>query len=215
MPTFFLIRHGETEYVKKGLLSGRMPGIHLNEVGLRQANELAAALGSAPIAAIYSSPLERAIETAELIARARGLEVQPAPSLLETNIGEWEGAKAKELRRLPEWKQVQRAPSRFRFPGGESFIEQQARLVAEIERIGLLHTRNENIALVFHADPIKLVIAHYLGMPLDSFQRLGCSTGSLSVLHLEESNVMVLQMNIRPPFPIFTPAQGKGTKKSR
>ncbi len=205
MPTFLLIRHGENDYVKTGRLAGRTPGVHLNARGQQQAAELGEALKDAPLAAIYSSPLERAVETAQPIARARGLEIQLLPSLMDTDIGDWQGAELKKLYKLPEWKTVQQAPSRFRFPGGESFAEQQVRLVNEIERLNKRHAAHEAVALVFHADPIKMVLAYYLGMPLDHFQRLACSTGSVTVLHLSEQGANLIKHNLTPPFKLEIP----------
>jgi len=214
MPTFLLIRHGENDYVKTGRMAGRARGVHLNEKGQKQAAELAEALRSVPLAAIYSSPLERSVETAEPIGRARGLEVQLVPGLIETDIGEWQGAELKKLTRLPAWRIVQRAPSRFRFPGGEAFIEQQTRLVSEIERLVAQHGPQDIVAVIFHADPIKLVLAHYLGMPLDYFQRLACGTGSVSVLMLTESAAMVQRINVVPPFSFPEPPKKGGHRKS-
>lgn len=209
MPLFLLIRHGENDYVKTGRLAGRAPGVHLNERGRKQAAELGEALRSAPITALYTSPLERAVETAAPIAAARGLEVITAPNLIETDIGAWQGAELKKLSRLPEWKLVQHAPSRFRFPGGESFAGQQARLVDEIERIAQAHQPEEIVALVFHADPIKLVVAYYLGMPLDHFQRIACNTGSVTALRLGKSGASLIQQNLTPPFRLEIPTAPK------
>ena len=104
MPTLLLIRHGENEYVKQGRLPGRLPGIHLNEHGQAQAKALAESLKSLPIRAIYASPLERAIETAEPLAQALGFDIQLRPALLDTHVGEWEGQLLKKLRKLPLWK---------------------------------------------------------------------------------------------------------------
>src|SRR5437763_978323 len=127
MPLILLIRHGENDYVKTGRMAGRLPGVHLNERGQQQTQELAEALAKAPIKAIYSSPIERAMETAAPLAEKLGLEINVRSGLLETNIGEWAGMELKAVRKLPAWKTVQSAPSRFRFPGGESFIEMQSR----------------------------------------------------------------------------------------
>ena len=129
MPTLLLIRHGENEFVKQGRLPGRLPGIHLNEHGMEQAAALAESLKSLPIRAIYASPLERAVETATPLAQALSLEIQLRPALLDTHVGEWEGQLVKKLHKLPLWQQVQQHPSDTRFPGGESFLELQERLV--------------------------------------------------------------------------------------
>lgn len=209
MPIFLLIRHGENEYVKTGRLAGRTPGVHLNERGREQAAALAGCLKDAPVSAIYSSPLERAVETAEPIAQARGLQVQRRPALMDTDIGEWQGAALKKVSKLPAWKIVQGQPSRFRFPGGDSFLEQQARLVAEIEAIAGVHQPQDLVALVFHADPIKLVTAYYLGMPLDHFQRLACDTGSVTILGLGERGAMLIKQNLTPPFTLPAPPKKK------
>lgn len=201
MPLLLLIRHGENEYVKTGKMAGRLPGVHLNERGQNQARALGEALKDAPIKAIYSSPLERAVETATPIANARQLEVQMEAGLLESDIGKWQGKSWKVLRLTKVWKIVQSSPSRFRFPEGESFPEMQTRVVAALERIVQRHRKpQEIIVCVFHADPIKLAVSHFLGLPLDRFQRLGCDTGSLTMLHISESNANLVKLNQRPPF---------------
>ena len=195
MPLILLIRHGENDYVKKSRLSGRMPGIHLNEKGRAQAQTLAEKLKSAPIKAVYSSPLERAMETAEPLANALGLEVISRPGLIETDIGEWQGKTIKGLSRLKIWRKVLSAPSLMRFPGGESFTETQYRICQEIEWMRTQHDPKVLIACFSHADPIKLAIAYYLGMPLDMFQRLGVSPASITALHLGEGGSHLLTLN--------------------
>jgi probable phosphoglycerate mutase len=209
MSIFLLVRHGENDYVKTGKMAGRLPGVHLNEKGKKQAAELGKALEDMPLAAIYSSPLDRAVETAGPIAQGRGLEIQLLPSLMDTHVGDWQGGELKKLRKLPEWKIVQQAPSRFHFPGGESFLEMQTRLVAEFERLARAHKPKEIAAVVFHADPIKVVLAYYLGMPLDHFQRIMIDTGSLSVLGLGEQGAVLLKHNLRPPFQLEFHAKNK------
>src|SRR5512133_3224652 len=114
MPLLLLIRHGENDYVKTGKMAGYTPGVHLNERGQQQASELGETLKDVPLAAIYSSPLERAIETSEPIAQGRELQIQIRQGLIESNVGEWQGSEMKHLRKLPEWKIVQNQPSRFR-----------------------------------------------------------------------------------------------------
>jgi len=202
MPTLLLIRHGENEFVKQDRLPGRLPGIHLNENGQAQAAAQAASLKKLPIRAIYASPLERAVETAGPLAQALGLELRLRSGLLDTDVGEWEGLLFKKLRKLPLWKQVQEQPSEVRFPGGESFLELQERLVGEIEAIRAAHKQNEMIAVVFHCDPIKLVLAHYIGLPLNSFQKLGVAPGSVSILMIGRSRVHLAALNLKPPFVI-------------
>lgn len=195
MPLILLIRHGETDYVKQRRLSGRLPDIHLNEKGRAQAEALAEKLKSAPIKAIYSSPLERAMETAEPLATALGLEVIPRPGLIETDIGEWQGKTVKGLSRLKVWRKVLGAPSLMRFPGGESFSEAQYRICQEIDWLQAQHGPKDLIACFSHADPLKLAIAYYLGMPLDMFQRLSVSPASITAFHLGEGHSQLLTLN--------------------
>ncbi len=210
MPLLLLIRHGENDYTKTHKLAGHLPGVHLNEHGQKQAQDLADALREVPIKAIYSSPLERAQETATPIATARRLEVQTEAGLIETNVGKWQGKSLAVLRLQKHWKVVQHSPSRAQFPEGETFYECQSRIVSALDAIIRKHKPQEIIACVFHADPIKLAVAHYIGMPLDQFQRLGCDTGSVAALHIGEMGANLIKLNQRPPFE-FLP---KDKKKS-
>ncbi|MEB2334625.1 MAG: histidine phosphatase family protein [Anaerolineaceae bacterium] len=203
MPTLLLIRHGENDFVKTHKMAGRLAGVHLNQNGRKQAEALAEALKSIPLRAVVSSPLERALETAHPIAQARKLEILQEPDLIDVNIGQWQGKSWRRLALTKDWKIVQNAPSRFRFPGGESFTEAQARCVNAIERIVQKYKKpKDTIAIIFHADPIKLVVAHFLGMPLDHFQRLGCDTGSATILRVSEAQAYLVKMNQRPPFDL-------------
>lgn len=208
MPILLLIRHGENDFTKKHKLAGHLPEVHLNERGQKQAQELADALNDVPIKAIYSSPLERARETAAPIAEARGLEVQIETGLIETNVGKWQGRSLAMLRLQKRWKVVQHAPSRAQFPEGETFYECQARVVAALDTIIQKHRPQDVIACVFHADPIKLAVSHYIGMPLDHFQRLGCDTASVSALHIGEMGAILIKLNQHPPFE-FLPKEKK------
>jgi probable phosphoglycerate mutase len=223
MATFLLIRHGENEYVKKGLMAGRLPGLNLNDKGRRQAQGLAEKLAPAltleqapsPIKAIYSSPLERALETAAPLAERLGLPVIPRPGLIETDVGEWQGQPLKRLRRLKAWRTLQQTPSLFRFPGGETIFEAQQRIVGELESLCQQHADDEWVVCCGHSDPFKHLLAYYLGMPLDLFQRLSVSTGSLSVLQVSvgrgESadkqlpSVHLLALNYDPSFSVQPP----------
>lgn len=184
MPLFLLIRHGENDYVKTRRLAGRLPGVHLNDTGRKQANLLAEKLAGAPIKAIYSSPLERAVETAQPIASALGLEVILRPGLIESDVGEWQDQKIWRLRRQKLWKVIQSMPSRAKFPGGESIPDGQRRICQDLEDIAAQHDPKDLVACVSHADPIKLAVAYYLGMPLDHFQRLSVAPGSITALWL-------------------------------
>jgi len=200
MPLLLLIRHGENDYTKTHKLAGRLPKVHLNEKGLKQAQALAESLMDVPIKAIYSSPLERAMETATPIAQAVGLAIHKEKGLLETNVGDWQGKSLRRLHLHKHWKVVVHAPSRAQFPNGETFHECQSRIVSTIDGILSKHKKDDIVACVFHADPIKLAVAHYIGMPLDQFQRLGCDTGSVSALSIGEMGAMLVKLNQRPPF---------------
>jgi probable phosphoglycerate mutase len=178
-----LIRHGENDFVGKRL-AGHLPGVHLNEKGRQQAALIAQTLSKAPIKAIYSSPLERAVETATPLAQALNLPVGIRPGLIEIDFGRWQGKTGKQMRRLKLWKVVQENPSQMRFPGGESFAEAQQRLYQEIEAIKSTHEENDLVACFSHNDAISLVVAYYLGLPLDNFQRLSIGTASMTVLFL-------------------------------
>lgn len=195
MPIFLLIRHGENDYVKKHRLAGRIPGVHLNANGQKQAQALAEKLGSAPIRAIYSSPLERAVETATPLAQALGLEVQLRPGLLEVDYGEWQDQRLNGLRRNKLWKVVQGAPSRMRFPGGETVAEAQQRICQDLEAIARQHQPKDLVVCVSHSDPIKLAVAYFIGLPLDLFQRLNVAPASLTTLHLGEAGSQLLNLN--------------------
>jgi probable phosphoglycerate mutase len=204
MPTLLLIRHGENDYLKKNKLPGHIPGILLNERGHEQAADLAQTLSKLPIKAIYSSPLERAVETAEPLAQSLGLEIQLRPDLTDTDVGEWEGRSWKSLGRTRIWKVIQQSPSQFQFPSGETFVQVQKRVVATLDAIVCTHA-DELIAVFFHADPIKLAVAHYLGLPLDNFQRLTANTGSVTILNIHNSAAKLLALNLKPPFSFPKP----------
>jgi len=208
MPLLLLIRHGENDFVKTGKLAGHLAGVHLNERGQKQAQALGEALKHVPLKAIYSSPLERAMETAEPIATTHQLEIVQEPSLMDANVGSWQGKSLKVLRLTNAWKIVQNSPSRFTFPEGESFIDLQTRIANTLERIVRKHNKPKDIvAVVFHADPIRLAVAHFLGLPLDHFQRLSCDTGSLTAIYAGEMGSNLLKLNQRPPFDFLHEAK--------
>jgi probable phosphoglycerate mutase len=195
MPVFLLIRHGENDYVKKGRLAGRLPGVHLNEKGRAQAQAVADKLAGAPVKAVYSSPLERTMETAEPIAKALDLPVIERPGLMETNVGEWQDKKVKGLSRLKLWRVVQARPSLWQFPGGESFAECQHRIQQELEELASQHEDKDLVVCVSHSDPIKLAVAFYIGLPLDMFQRLTVSPVSITALQIGQANSQLLTLN--------------------
>ena len=195
MTTILLIRHGENEYVAKGRLAGRLPGVHLNDNGRQQAESVAQALAEAPIQAVYSSPMERCLETAQPLAAALGLEVALQDGLIEVDFGEWQDKTLKELSRRKLWKVVQGNPSRMQFPGGETFANAQQRIVQTLEALNQQHDPKDLIVCFSHSDLIKLVISYYLGQPLDLFQRIMIAPASISTLHLGEMGAQVINVN--------------------
>ncbi len=189
-----LVRHGQTP-TTGSTLPGRAPGLHLSEVGQGQAQAAADRIAALKdVAAVYASPLERTRETAKPIAAARGLKVQVDRGLLEADFGDWTGAKLKDLMKLPEWQTVQRYPSGFRFPNGESFAEMQTRIVGALDKLVARHP-GETIVAVSHADPIKAALAQALGTHLDLFQRIIVSPCSISAVLYGSTGPAVLAAN--------------------
>ncbi len=189
-----LVRHGQTPTTGQ-ILPGRARGLHLADVGREQAQRAAARIAELPrVDAVYASPLERTRQTAAPIAAARGLKVQVAPGLLECDFGEWTGQELKQLMKRPDWSTVQRAPSTFRFPGGESFTEMQTRMVSTLDRLRATHVGGV-VVCVSHADPIKAAVAHALGTHLDLFQRIVISPCSISAIAYTPTGPVVLAVN--------------------
>lgn len=189
-----LVRHGQTPTTGK-LLPGRAPGLHLADSGIEQAQRAAERISAlTKVDAIYSSPLERARETAAPIAAARGLKTRIDKGLLECDFGDWTGAELKSLMKLPEWNTVQRAPSTFTFPGGESFTAMQNRIVGAIDRLRAAHPGG-TIVCVSHADPIKAAVAHAMGTHIDLFQRIVIGTCSVSAIAYGMGAPVVLTVN--------------------
>ena len=201
MTLLLLIRHGENDFMQRRL-TGRTAGISLNAKGRQQAQTLADALTHAPIKAIFASPLERAVETAQPLALAHGLEIQVRPALIEVDYGRFQGRTYKQLARTNLWKVLMENPSQIRFPAGETFAEVQQRVVAELDSlVGAWQSVEDSgnppkekkseealIAVVVHADIVRLALAHYLNMPLDDFLRLMVSPASISLIQSNGKN---------------------------
>ena len=189
-----LVRHGQTPTTGK-LLPGRAAGLHLSDVGQAQAKAVGERLAGLPkVHAVYASPLERTRETAGAIAAALGLKVKVDKGLLEADIGDWTGQELKTVRKAPEWKIVHSYPSGFRFPGGESFVEMQTRIVSAIERLRSAHP-GQTIVAVSHADTIKAVVAATAGMAVDLLQRVSISPTSVTAVVRGEGARHVLCVN--------------------
>lgn len=206
MVTFFLIRHATNEWVQTGRLAGWTPNVHLNDYGKQQAAALAERLAKVTLTAIYSSPLERTMETANAIAAHHNLEIQTEIGIGEVQYGKWQGKKLKKLMKKKRWEIVQNVPSRMQFPEGETMRGAQMRAVDAIERLYAQYADQKDVtlALVSHSDIIKMIVAHYLGMHLDVFQRINISTASLTVLMLGDGRPFIERVNDtshNPPAP--------------
>ena len=193
MTRFLLIRHATIEANGKRL-AGRAPGMHLDERGREQALALAARLSQLPVTAIYSSPLERARETAEPIARLLGREVAIREELLEIEFGEWTGKAFGELDGLPEFQRFNAFRSCSPVQGGEFMLQAQLRMVLALDALRRAHP-DECVAVVSHGDMIRSAIAHYAGIPLDLFQRLEVSPASISTIDVAEAAVRLVSIN--------------------
>ena len=207
MAVLVLVRHAVTDQTGKRLY-GRRPGIHLSARGRDQSEEVARRLAGQPIAAVYSSPLERCMETAEPIADALGIQVRSEPGLLETDMGTWTGKTFGQVRRARLWSRILAVPSSAPFPEGESLAEVQARAVAAVEAIGRRH-QSRPAVVVTHGDPIRLVLAHYAGLHLDLFQRLEVAPASVSVVGTGEHGPRLLRLNDTGPLDLAGPRGGR------
>ena len=204
MTTILLVRHATTAATGKRL-GGWTPGVHLDDNGVAQAEATAQRIVDAGIdvAAVYASPLERTQDTAKIVAKALGLRVRTRRGLGEVDYGDWTDRPLGQLRRRKDWAVIQQTPSRFTFPGGESIRGAQSRVVEELESLAAEHSK-DTIVAVSHADIIKAAVAHFLGMPLDTFQRIVVSPASVTVLALPEGSApMLLSLNGQgaPPSP--------------
>lgn len=189
-----LVRHGTTPTTGK-VLPGRARGLHLSDRGREQAVRAAERINElGKVRAVYASPLERARETAAPIGRAVHKPVRIERGLLECDFGQWTGASLKRLMKKPEWSIVQRTPSAFRFPDGESFMEMQTRIVDAVDTIRRRHP-GKTVVCVSHADPIKAFVAYAMGTPLDLFQRIVISTCSVTAVLVGDVAPIVLTVN--------------------
>jgi len=193
MATLFLVRHGMTDAAGKQLV-GWTPGVHLNAEGRAQVTRLAEYFRSERFAAVYSSPLERALETAQAIAATAGIAVQIRDELGEVRFGRWTGKHTSELEHDAEWRAWNERRDQSRIPGGESMLEIQSRMIAELLRMACEHG-NANIGIVSHGDPIRAAIAYFLGAPLASVTRIEVAPASISVVRVESWGIQVLGVN--------------------
>lgn len=193
MALVLLVRHALAEGTGRRLV-GRTPSIYLSDAGREQAGRLARRLAPLPIVAVYASPLERCVQTAEALVAGRRIQVRLEGGLNEVDYGSWTGRSIARARTTRLWKQVQHHPGSARFPGGESLAETQRRSVGTIDDVAERHGRR-TVALVTHGDVIRLALAHYVGVHIDLFQRIHVSPASVSALELGAGPPRIVRLN--------------------
>jgi probable phosphomutase (TIGR03848 family) len=211
MPILLLIRHAVTDTTGKRLM-GWTPGVHLSDRGREQAGALANRLSGVPVTAIYSSPLERCRETAQPLAKSKGLQVDVIRELGETDTGDWTGRPLAQLARTRAWRKVHQAPSAFRFPGGESLVECSDRVVEAVSNVLAQHPRGV-VALVSHGDPIRLLLAHFAGVHLDLFQRMIVAPASVSAVAAHDGIPRILKVNDTGDLADLAPPRRRASKR--
>jgi probable phosphoglycerate mutase len=194
MTTFYLIRHASNDYLVQNKIAGWLPKIHLNEKGRNEAANLASRLAHEPIVAIYSSPLERAVETAQPLADILQQKVRVSEGLGEIRFGNWTDQSVPRLDEDPNWRRWNSFRSGTQAPAGDIMIEAQSRIIREMLRLREIHP-SEAIALVTHGDPIKAAVAYFMGAPLDLFLRIEISPASVSVIALDQDRPRILKVN--------------------
>jgi probable phosphoglycerate mutase len=196
MTTFLMIRHGTTDVHDR--ISGRTPGIALNAHGERQVQWLARHLGERAISAVYTSPIDRTLQTAKAVADRHGLVPIPNDALLELHFGDWTLQSFEALEGEPRWRQFNAFRSGTRIPGGELMLETQLRAVRFLLELRDAHPQG-CLALVTHGDVIRSALTYLLGMPLDFYSRIEISPACYSEIELGLDYVRVLGMNLKPP----------------
>jgi probable phosphomutase (TIGR03848 family) len=193
MTTFLLIRHATNNTVGKRL-AGRMKGVHLNEEGITQANKIAEKLAALPIVAVYTSPLERAVETAEPLANKLQLQVITNHDFIEIDMGEWTNITFDELKENQTFHRFNSFRSCTRIPGGETMLEAQTRAASRLQKLHIAH-RDQVVAVVSHADVIKAAILFFAGISLDLFQRIEISPASVSIIQVDDDTARITLLN--------------------
>ena len=198
MTVFHLVRHGQHGLLGR-VLAGRMPGVGLTERGRAEIAAVAERLADEPIAAIYSSPLQRTRESAEIVAARLQLGIEFRDDVIELDFGEWTGTTFDSIRADPRWEAWRTQRSIARIPGGESMREVQKRVVDALLDINQRHP-HQSVVVVSHGDVIRSALLFALGMPLDSYNSIEISQGSVSTIRLDAGGIRVLTLNERPRF---------------
>jgi probable phosphoglycerate mutase len=199
LTTVLMIRHAHTDAIGR-CLSGRRAGVPLSTLGAAQAEHLGHALAVCPLAAIYTSPLERAVQTAAAIGRYQSAPVRLASELLEIDFGKWSGKTFTELEPDQDWQLFNARRSIAVIPDGEDLFAVQARIVAAVSRLGALHA-GQTIACVSHGDVVRFALLHYVGATLDEYARFEIAPASVTALSLSAHRTQVVAVNARtwPP----------------
>jgi probable phosphoglycerate mutase len=190
---FYLVRHGDNDLIGK-VIAGWLPGVHLNSQGRAEAEQLAEYLALERLDLLYSSPLERAQETAAACGKRLGLPVQTAPQIGELDFGDWTGQTLDELAKDPRWRQWNECRSISSTPGGETMLDLQGRFVGFIQQLRE-EQRGKKIALFSHGDPIRSALLYYIGLPIDFFDRIEISPASITLLELSPRGPRFLCVN--------------------
>ncbi|MBM4124017.1 MAG: histidine phosphatase family protein [Nitrospira sp.] len=205
MPTILLVRHGETDWNRSGQIMGERP-VPLNQAGEIQAKQLAALLKNRPVHALYSSPVARTRQTADILAATLNVAVQTDRGLTEIGVGQWEGRFWKDLTDDIIRLNFYDNPSDARPPGGETLREVQARAVAAVERARADAALDAGpLVFVSHADVVRAILAHYLRFDLQRVRQLRIDHASLPALRFEEGTVDLLYLNYPPNLNLLWP----------
>ncbi len=181
----YLIRHAVTAETGKRL-SSKDPKIPLSAAGKQMATDLAEHLSSLALQSLYTSPMTRCRQTIAPLAAARGIPIRADKDFVEADYGKWLGRPLASVSKLKAWVSLMTSPSRFRFPDGDTLAEVQQRAVAAVERLAYAH-QGESVAVGSHADVIRVILANYLGAPLDLIHRINIAPASVSIVDLHHS----------------------------
>ena len=192
----FFVRHGVTDQTGK-VLYGHTKGLNLNAEGKEQARLIADYFEPVHVDAVFSSPLERAYQTAEEIVKGRNLEITVRDELKDTDVGAWTNFTLEACSKLPEWKIVQEQPSQFCFPDGESFADVFDRMSTIVRSI-VSYNVGKNVVITCHRDPIIILLSSYLGVHMDLFQRIPCKPASLTEIVFTDGIARVESINVLP-----------------
>ncbi len=196
MANIYLVRHGQTDLLGK-VLCGNLPGVHLNKIGKNQAQKTAEYLHSLPISAIYSSPLERATETATFFSHICNVDIKTEEFLREVNFGEFQGKDADFLHSQPIWQSFLNTPEEVVFPEGESVRNAQIRISKGLDEISR-HHKEENVVCFAHCEILLLAVCACLNLPVNYMHRLTIHPASVTLVEWTEDEKKLLLMNYQP-----------------